>query len=84
MNSLEQIQSRIRARFESDPRVHVNVSISRPRLTVRGAPAVIKGVYPHVFRLKAGAGGAAKYYTVPYADILTRQVEIVELAAGFV
>ena len=57
----------------------MNVDISHPRLNLRDEPVLIKGVYPHIFRIEAYNSGSPQCHTLPYTDILTKQIEIVEL-----
>ena len=80
MPTLEQIREKVKARFESDPNVHANVSLARPRLHLENDPAVIKGVYPNVFRLEEYSKGKPTVHTLQYSDILIKRVVIIEIA----
>ena len=77
MNPLETIREKVRVLRDSDPNIHVNVTIARPKIKLDNCPAQILEIYPNVFRLRDI--GQDKLYTVKYSDILTGQVEIVEL-----
>lgn len=79
MSSLDLIKQDIRNLYETNPEIHVNVFISRPRLNLQNVSAVIKGVYPNVFRIEECSSGSPKYHTLQYVDILTQQIEIIEL-----
>lgn len=79
MNTLERIRERIRRRYEADPLVHLNVSLAHPKLELRGVPAVIKDVYPHVFRIEETSSGVPQCHTLQYTDVYTGHVEILEL-----
>ena len=79
MNPLEAIRSKVMTLRERDPHVHVNVSITRPKVSIRNDPAGILDIYPNVFRLRECHGGTEKIHTVKYSDILTGQIEIIEL-----
>lgn len=81
MNPLEAIRAKVKALQDTDPHVHVNVSIKRPKINIFNDPAEIIGVYPNVFRLREHHDGSEKTHTVKYSDVLTGQVEILELAA---
>ncbi len=81
MYPLEAIRAKVAALHEHDPNVHVNVSISRPKIKIDNDPAQIIGIYPHVFMLREFHDGVEKTHTVKYSDLLTGQIEIVELAA---
>ena len=77
--TLDEIKSKVKERFENNPKVRVNVSITRPRLRLRGDEALITGVYPNVFRLEEYSSGAPKSHTLQYTDILTKRIEIIGL-----
>lgn len=79
MTSLDIIKRRIGRLYAVKPNVHVNVSLSHPKLELRDDPVTIKGVYPHVFRIEEYTSGEPKCHTLQYADVLTKQIEIVEL-----
>ena len=81
MNPLEAIRAAVKALSDKDPHVHVNVSIKRPKISILNDPAEIVGIYPNVFRLREHHDGCEKLHTVKYSDILTGQIEILELAA---
>ena len=78
MNPLEAIREKMKRLKDKDPNIHVNVTISRPKIRLDNTPAQILDIYPNVFRLRDIAQD--KLYTVKYSDILTRQVEIIELS----
>ncbi len=79
MNPLEAIRVKVKALHDCDPHVHVNVSITRPKIKIDNDPAEILDIYPNVFRLRECHSSSGKVYTVKYSDILTGQIEIVEL-----
>ena len=79
MNSIDKIKRKIKEIYESDPNVHINVSFSHPKLCIKNAPAVIKDIYPNIFRIEEYSGGYAKYHIIRYADLMTNQIEIIEL-----
>jgi len=77
--TLDEIKAQVKARYEKNPNVRVNISITRPRLRLRDDPAVITGVYPNLFRLEEYSSGAPKSHTLQYTDILTKRIEIIGL-----
>lgn len=79
MSSLDLIKQKVGDLYRNNPKIHINVCISRPRTYLKNVSAVIKGVYPHMFRIEECSSGFPKYHTLQYVDILTEQVEIVEL-----
>ena len=79
MNALERIKLRIKHLYETNPQIHVNISRTHPKLDLKNDPAVITGVYPHVFRIEEYSTGEAQSHTLQYTEIFTKQLEIVEI-----
>ncbi|HIZ56697.1 MAG TPA: hypothetical protein H9671_10995 [Firmicutes bacterium] len=79
MSSLDLIKTKIKTLYETNPQIHVNISISHPKLNLQNDPATITGVYRNVFRIEEYSSGSPKYHTLQYTDIFTKQIEIVEL-----
>ena len=79
MNALDAIRENIQALYERNPHIHVNISIRHPKLCLKNDPAFIKEVYPRVFRLEEYSSGSPVCHTVQYAEVLTKQIQIVEL-----
>ena len=83
MTSLDTIKSEIRRLYETNPNIHINVSISRPKIHLTNEAAVIKGVYRNIFRIEQCSSGTPICYTLQYADILTGQVQIPEMSGMY-
>ena len=79
MTALDVIKGKLKKRFETDPRVHISIALSHPRIYLKDDPAVIKAVYPHVFRVEETSGGVPRCHIIQYADLLTGQIRIREL-----
>lgn len=79
MTTLDKIKEKVQARFKLDPNVHVNVCLTHPKLQLENDVAVIKGVYPHVFRLEEYSTGKPQCHTLQYTDILINRIQIIEL-----
>ena len=80
MNTIDMIKTDITALFHTHPEVHINVTVTRPKkLTFHNQPAFIKGVYPHVFQIEEWSSGSPKCYSYQYADVLTGNIEIIEI-----
>ncbi len=79
MTSLDNIRAKIKRLYETNPNIHMNVSMVNPRVTLKDEPVVIKGVYPHIFQIEEHSGGTPKSYIIQYADVLTGHIEISEL-----
>ncbi len=62
-----------------NPNVHINVSLSKPRLNLKNEPVKITGIYAHIFQIEEYSSGAPIRYTLQYADVLIKRIEIIEL-----
>lgn len=83
ISSLADIRSKVQYLFQTNPNVHVNVSVRYPRTprkTLTDIPVVIKGVYPNVFQVEDISSGKPKIYMHQYNEIATKEIEILELA----
>ena len=79
MTSLEIIKEKIKKLYNTNPNVHINVSMSNPRIELKNELVKIKGVYPHIFQIEEGSTGSVKCRTHQYTEVLTRRIEILEL-----
>ncbi len=48
-------------------------------MQLRNLPVEIKGVYPHMFQVEYCDEGNARQYMHQYSDLITKDVEIMEL-----
>ena len=80
MNVLNIVRRRIQLLYEKHPNIHVNVTLKRPhKVIVNNLPVVITGVYPHMFQIEYTENGISRQYIHQYTDIVTREVEILEM-----
>ena len=79
MNSLNAIKNKVKQLYVTNPNIHINVSLSQPKIRLRNHPVTIKSVYPNVFRIEDNQDGTSSFHTLQYSEILTKQLEIVEL-----
>ena len=77
--TIDVIRNDIRNLFETNPNIHVNVTMRHPKVSVQNGPAVIKGVYPNTFQLEETESGYTQRHSVQYNDVLIGRVEILEL-----
>ncbi len=77
--TIEEIKSKIKTLYETNPKIHINVAISRPKVVLQNDEATIKGVYPHVFIIEEYSKGAPHCHTLQYVDVFTKRIEIIEL-----
>ena len=77
MNEVRKIRQRIAERYRTNPKIRVNVNLTRPKLQLRDAEAVITGVYSHLFQVEETAG-ERKRHILQYTDVLLGSIEIIE------
>ena len=76
---LEQIRQRISERYLSDPNIRINVFLRQPRLHLNDVPVKITGVYRHIFQVEETSSGQPKRHALQYADVLTHNIELLDL-----
>lgn len=76
--NVQQIRQRILERYQSDPKIRINVSIAQPKLHLSNVPVEITEVYAHIFQIEENSSGQAKRHTLSYADVLTHNIEILD------
>lgn len=79
MLTVDKIKSELKRLKEENPRIHMDVSLTRPRLSLSNAEAVLVGAYAHIFQIEESSSGEVKRHTLQYSDVLTGQVVIHEL-----
>ncbi len=82
MTLTESIRAQIQKLYQTDPIIHMDVSLTNPRLSYTNAEVKITGVYPHIFQIEEYTSGAPKRHSLQYADVLIRHVVIAELEKG--
>ena len=75
MSTIDVIKNRVRELYLSNPDIHIDVSIKRPKIKIVNQEAKIIGVYKILFQIEA----EGKRYTVLYSDILIKNVRIAEM-----
>jgi len=79
MNSLDIIKAKIQKLYKTNPKIHINVAITSPKVNLKNAPVVIKGVYPHIFQIEEKSSDSPKTHTLQYTEVLLHNIEIIEL-----
>ena len=79
MTELNMIKKDILHLYKTNPNIHMDVSISRPKISLKNAKATITGIYPHIFQITENSSGVPKNHTIQYVDILTKNIAILEL-----
>ena len=79
MDRLDYIKKEITRLYQTNPNIHISVRLTRPKVIVEGTPAVITGIYRHIFQIEENDSGRPTRHTFQYADVLIGQVSIAEL-----
>ena len=79
MDDIERIKSGIEQLYSDGTEVHISIKLSRPKVSVEGAPATITGVYRNIFQIEKKGGTRPARYTFGYGDVLIGHVVIAEL-----
>ena len=79
MSEIQQIRQRISERYRHDPKIRINVSIAKPKLHLNDVPVEITGVYANIFQIEEVTDGQPRRYTLQYTDVLTHNIEILDL-----
>lgn len=82
MNETEKIRAKIKKLYETNPHIHLNMTVQHPGVTLTNTPATITGVYSHIFQIESDEIDILKRYTVQYSEVLMGKVEIVEIKKG--
>ena len=75
MNTKNKIKNQIQMLFQTNPIIHVDVSINRPRITLSNQEARIKGVYKNIFQIESNG----TCYSIQYSELLINTIRIAEL-----
>ncbi len=73
------VREKIKKLVAKNPNVHINVNLSKPRINLKNESVKITGVYAHIFQIEEYSTGVPVRYTLQYADILIKNIEILEL-----
>ncbi len=79
LRSEEKLKKQIKELYETNPVIHVDVALSRPKFLIKNAEVRIKGVYPHIFQVEENANGLVKCHTIQYTDLLIGSIVIAEI-----
>lgn len=79
MNTVDVIKIKMEHLYKLNPNIHVNVSMTSPKVKLENEPVVIKGIYRNFFQIEEKSSGLARLRTYPYCDIITKRIEIKEL-----
>ncbi len=76
---LEQYKEKIEKLYKNNVKIHMDVTLSYPRLTLTNEEAVITAVYRNLFQIEESKNGEKNRHTIPYTDLITKQIVIKEI-----
>ena len=79
MNNIDSIKNKIKMLYETNPKIHINIQSTRPKLILNNVYVIIKGVYPNIFCVEELGVEHPKTFSFQYVDILIGKIEISEL-----
>ena len=50
--TLTEIKIKIQKLYNTNPEIHINIHCNHPKMYYDNEPAIIRGVYPHIFQLE--------------------------------
>ena len=80
--TLTEIKIKIQKLYNTNPQIHINVHSNRPKMYYDNEPAIIRGVYQHIFQLEVKEDNQIKSFYMQYEDVLIKRVEIIELTGS--
>ncbi len=79
MPSTEFLFKQIKSLYETNPDIHLDVTLSNPKTLLKNSKAKIIGVYSHFFQVEEASDGKIKKHTIQYSDIITGRIAVCEL-----
>ncbi|MGM9683579.1 MAG: hypothetical protein ACI3XQ_08265 [Eubacteriales bacterium] len=79
METMEMIKEKINSLAQSQEIVHINVSITHPRVRLKNVAVKVVGTYSNVFRIEEIGHIPPKYYSLQYTDVLIGQIKFTDL-----
>ncbi len=77
MAATERIHDSILYLYNNHPDIHIDKKDSK--IPILSSSVRIVGVYKNIFQIEENVGGEARRHTLPYTDILGKQIAIREL-----
>lgn len=76
---IDQYKEQIKRLYENNTKIHMDVTLSYPRLTLTNEEAIITAVYRNLFQIEENKNGETNRHTISYTDLITKQVVIKEI-----
>lgn len=75
---VQRVHLKIKRRFETNPKMHINVSLTQPKLHLENVEVTITGVFSHLFQIEETESGSPQRHTLQYSDVLLKHIEILD------
>ena len=82
MSSVQRIREQIRHLYQSNPHIHIDISLTSPKINFSNDAVTITGVYPHIFQIEEYTSGKPKQHTLQYTEVIIGKIIIKELEKG--
>lgn len=76
---VQKIKQRIERRFQTNPKIRINVALTHPKLQLDNVEVTITGVFSHIFQIEENDSGQPRRHALQYSDILLHHIELLDL-----
>ncbi len=73
------LREKLKKLYVENPNLHINVNLAKPKLNLINEQVKLTGVYAHIFQIEEYSTGVPVRYTLQYADVIIKRIEIKEL-----
>ncbi len=82
MHTIEHIKGQIQKLYQTNPHIHMDITLKKPKLTLISTEATLTGVFPNIFQIEECTTGRKRLHTLRYTDVMIGSVVIKELSHG--
>ncbi len=79
MYTEEYVKKKIEKLMNTDPYIHVNVTLTKPHIEREGVSVKIVGAYRHIFQVEEEKDGRTERYSVQYREVAAGIIKIAEI-----
>ncbi len=79
LNQAQYLREKIKYLYLNSPQIHIDVSLSKPRISLKNVPATILGTYANIFRIEESSCGVPRSHSLQYTDVIMGHIKIHEL-----
>ncbi len=80
MYTEEFIKNKIKDLYQTNPNIHISVSLAKPHIELDNVCVKIVGVYSHIFQVEENKSGKIIRHSVQYGDVSVGIAKIKELS----